>query len=47
MIDARASSNCERLLCRCGQCGEDEAVGRAVERMWQRCFVTHGRHPST
>ena len=19
----------------------DEAVGRAVERMWQRCFVAH------
>ena len=25
----------------------DEAVGRAVERMWRRSFATHGPHPST
>ena len=24
----------------------DEAVGRAVERMWQRRFAAHGPHPS-
>ena len=23
----------------------DEAVGRAVERMWQRHFTAHGPHP--
>ena len=25
----------------------EEAVGRAVERMWLRHFATHGPHPST
>ena len=24
----------------------DEIVGRAVERMWQRCFAAHGPRPS-
>ena len=23
----------------------DEAIGRAVERIWLRCFTTHGPHP--
>ena len=27
-------------------CG-DEAVGRAVEKLWQRRFTVHRHHPST